>query len=69
MREATENDSDLMTEVQSFWTEPALHIPLLDDHEICRIALAVQQWLKVCPISSPLAIPFKLVPNDRFPSL
>ena len=65
MEKATENDIDLMTEVQSFWIEPALHIPLWDYREIKLIASAVERWLKVCPISSSPANPFELVPNDH----
>ena len=50
-----ENDTDLMTEVESFWIVPALHIQLLDDHQISTIAVAVVQWLQVRPISLNLS--------------
>ena len=48
MAKATENDTDLLTEVQSFWTEPASHISLSSENEISCIAEGVLSWLKVC---------------------
>ena len=56
MGEAIENDTDLMTEVQSFWIEPALHIQLLDDIQISMIAAGVVQWLQVRPIFLKLSL-------------
>ena len=53
MGEAMENDADLMTEVQSFWIEPALHIPLLSEDKVSFIVLGVLKWLLVC-FSCPL---------------
>ena len=53
MRKATENDTDLLAEVQSFWVEPAFCVPaqVLNDGIISVIAVAVLRWLEVRPIS------------------
>ena len=65
MLRATENDTDLLAEVRMFWTEPALHIPLLSEDDVSCIAVAVLGWLQVRPIFSSPTIPFKLVLNGR----
>jgi len=52
MRKATENDTDLLMEVQSFWIEPTFHVLLLSEAEISHIAVGVLWWLQVRPISS-----------------
>jgi len=65
MGKATENDTDLMMEVQSFWIEPALHIPLLGGNDISSIALGVLWWLQVCPVFLSPASLFKLVPTSH----
>lgn len=64
MREATENVTDLLMEVQSFWVEPALHNPRLDDYFISHIAVGVVCWLRVRLISYLLV---KLILNGRCP--
>ena len=66
MERAMGNDADLMGEIQSFWVEPALHIPLLSTGNINSIAIAVLQWLHVRPIFLSPASPFKLVPIGCF---
>ena len=63
---AREDDADLMTEIQSFLIEPALHIPLLGNDKMSIIAIRVLGWLQVRSTFSPTN-PFKMVPNDCLP--
>jgi len=55
MGKAMENDIELLTEVQSFWIEPASHVPIImKEYEISFLAVAVVRWLEVRPTSSSL---------------
>jgi len=49
--------TELLTEVQSFWIEPAFHVPLLSENDISGIARAVLSWLQV-----------RLIPYERISS-
>ena len=63
MRKAMGNDTELMTEVQRFWIEPAFHVPLLTEVKISWLAVAVVEWLQVRPITHALGAHS----NDRLP--
>jgi len=53
MRESTENDTGLLAEVQMFWTEPALDIPLLSQVPILWIRRgAAQQGVSTISVPS-----------------
>ena len=62
---ATENDSDLLAEVQMFWIEPAFCVSVLGQLQghISDMAVAVVRWLKVCTPYEPV----KSVLNDCLP--
>ena len=64
MQEAIENDTDLLTEVQSFWIEPASHVPLWGKDDISWLAVAVVRWLRVRQFSLCPSL-LKVIPNDH----
>ena len=60
---ATENDPDLLAEVQMFWIEPAFCVSVLGEFQgqISYMAVAVARWLQVCTPYEPV----KSVLNNR----
>lgn len=67
---ATENDPDLLAEVESFWAEPAFRVQVLNKYESSFLIEAVLQWLQVRPIFLSSANSFvKLVLIGRLPYL
>ena len=53
IKSATQNDIDLLAEVQMFWHGPAFRFRVLSDYNISSIALGVVHWLQVRPIPLP----------------
>ena len=62
---ATENDPDLLAEVQKLWIEPAFCVSVLGklQGEISNMAVAVVRWLQVCTPYEPV----KSVLTDHLP--